>query len=104
MAQNPIAVAAAVRTNARRLMPNLRRIRSASLLASCMIAICSALGTGGKYSSFEHGMTSTGIASDMSSHEWTYGLDVRLGPLRFQSIIRSPRRLLEFRDGHGRST
>src|SRR5918998_864534 len=55
MAQKPIAIAAEVRTKWRRLMPNLRRQRSVSRSARCMIASCSLVGGGGKYSSFEHG-------------------------------------------------
>src|SRR5688572_12348651 len=103
MAQKPIAVAAAVRTNSRRLIESLRRQRSVSALARRMIPICSRLGGGGKYSSLEHGRTSTGRSSDMSAHEWRLGVDVRLGPLRFQLINVSPQTLLAFLGGSGRS-
>src|SRR2546423_7081896 len=104
IAQNPMAVAAAVRTKFRRLIPNLIRQRSASRLARSMIASCSALGSGGKYSSFEHGSTSTGMSSDMSFHERRYGLDVIDGPFRFQSIIeQSPRTHPSFPGGYRRN-
>src|SRR3954451_22693150 len=104
IAQNPMAVAAAVRTKFRRLMPNLMRQRSASRLARSMIASCSALGSGGRYSAFGDGSTSTGMASDMSSHECRYGFDVNDGPFRFQLIIeQSPRTHLSFPGGYGRS-
>ena len=51
-----------------------------------MIAICSLVGGGGKYSSLEHGMTSTGRSSDRSGHECRYGFEVSPGPSRFQSL------------------
>jgi hypothetical protein len=68
IAQNPIAIAADVRTNSRRLMLNLRRQRSVSASAIAMIARCSGDGGDGKYSSFEHGRTSTGRSSAIVSH------------------------------------
>jgi hypothetical protein len=64
MAQKPMAIAAAVRTNSARVMLNFRRSRSVSALASSMIASCCFVGGGGKYSSLDAGSTSTGSPSD----------------------------------------
>src|SRR3954469_15227868 len=69
IAQKPMALAPDVRTNRRRLMPNLRRQRSTSRLWSSMIAICSRVGGGGMYSSLETGNTSTGRPSHWSGHD-----------------------------------
>ena len=91
MAQKPIAIAAAVRTNSARDMLNLRRSRSVSSLASRMIPSCSRVGGKGKYSSLEHGMTSTGRSSGISFQECRRGPETRSGPERFQLIIQSPR-------------
>ena len=49
-------------------MLNLRRQRSTSASAIAMIAFCSGDGGSGKYSSFEHGRTSTGRSSAIVSH------------------------------------
>ena len=68
LAENPIAIAAEVRTNSRRLMLNFRRQRSTSASAIAMIVNCSLDGGGGKNSSFEHGRTSTGRSSAIVSH------------------------------------
>src|SRR5256714_13993740 len=91
MAQKPIAIAAVVRTNSARDMLNLRRIRSVSWSARRMIPICSLLGGGGKYSSFDAGRTSTGRSSGSSCQECRWGPDVIEGPDRFQLITASPR-------------
>ncbi len=69
MAQNPMAIAADVRTNSPRDMFNLRRWRSVSSLALRMMASCPWLGGGGKYSSLEAGRTSTGNGSVSSRCE-----------------------------------
>jgi hypothetical protein len=68
IAQNPIANAAEVRTNSRRLMLNLCRQRSTSASCRAMIALCSRDGGDGKYSSLEHGRTSTATSSAIVSH------------------------------------
>ena len=52
-----------------------------------MIASCSRLGGGGKYSSLEHGSTSTGRSSGMSGHENRSGPDVSDGPAPRQLIM-----------------
>src|SRR3954452_24247916 len=90
IAQKPIDIAAAVRTNSARVMLNSRRGPSVSLSASRMIASCCLVGGGGKYSSFEQGITSTGRSSDRSGHEYRYGRDVSEAPWRFQLITCSP--------------
>ena len=63
IAQKPIAMAAEVRTNSRRLMLNLRRQRSTSRSCRSMIRTWCGIGGGGRNSPFEHGMTSTGSPS-----------------------------------------
>src|SRR5258706_6819673 len=90
IAQKPIAIAAAVRTNCARVIPILPRQRSVSASASCMIARCALLGGGGKYSSFDAGRMSTGRPSGMSGHECLAGPPITDGPQRFQLIISSP--------------
>src|SRR5688572_21763166 len=105
-AQNPIAVAAAVRTNWARVIPNFVRARSVSRLARSMIARWATLGGGGKYSSFEHGITSTGRSSESDFHPKRFGLELGEAPLRRQliALTRSPRTRRACRDGCDRST
>ncbi len=90
MAQKPMAMAAVVRTNWARVIPILRRQRSVSRSASRMINICSRVGGGGKYSSFDAGRMSTGRSSGMSGHECRWGPLMIDGPDRFQLITESP--------------
>ena len=91
IAQKPIAIAALVRTNWARDILNLRRHRSVSSFANRMIPICSLLGGGGQYSSFDAGRMSTGRSSDISRHECRFGDETTDGPERFQLITASPR-------------
>src|SRR5207237_5678852 len=86
-----MAIAAVVRTNSERDMLNLRRQRSVSSSASRIIPICSLLGGGGAYSSFDAGRMSTGRSSGISRHECRLGPEVIEGPERFQLITASPR-------------
>ena len=55
MAQNPMMYAAAVRTNWRRLIRNLRRACSVASSATDMILICSGVIGPGSNSPFEQG-------------------------------------------------
>src|SRR5213595_2279160 len=91
IAQKPIAIAAVVRTNSARDMLNLRRQRSVSSSASRIIPICSLLGGGGAYSSFDAGRMSTGRSSGISLQECRWGPEVIDGPERFQLNTASPR-------------
>src|SRR5204862_7182799 len=69
IAQNPMVMAAALRTKSRRFMPNLRRQRSVSASASSITIRCWRVGGGGTNSPFEHGYTSTGRRSERSSQD-----------------------------------
>ena len=80
IAQNPIAIAADVRTNCERDMRILRRQRSVSSFASRIIPICSGDGGGGAYSSFDAGRMSTGRSSGISGQECRPGPSIGDGP------------------------
>src|SRR5437016_8237780 len=69
IAQNPIVIAAALRTKSRRFMANLRRQRSVSASASSITIRCCRVGGSGMNSPLEHGSTSTGSRSERSSQD-----------------------------------
>jgi hypothetical protein len=91
IAQKPIARAADVRTNCARDIPIFRRQRSVSSLASRIIPICSRLGGGGAYSSFDAGRMSSGKSSGISGQECRPGPSIGDGPERRKLITESPR-------------
>src|SRR6478672_9294465 len=91
IAQNPIAIAAEVRTNCARDMPILRRQISVCSLASRIIPICSGVGGGGAYSSFDAGRMSSGRSSGIAAQECRFGPSIGDGPERLKLINASPR-------------